>query len=160
MTQLSPEKFKQFMEQATKSGMDAWSVQTDYFDQILKRNSKALTSLAGARLDSFRGMGEARTFNQAFEANLAFEESVREELGQLHKDNLKAWEAYQESLKAIFLPVTEAASAAVPKNPAAGKAAPKKAAPKKKVAKKATLKKAASRKAPPKKRAEKPRQAA
>ena len=56
-------------------------------------------------------MRESQTFNQAFEANLAFEEKVREGLVSLQEENTKSWETLVEELKGIYTPATEAAKA-------------------------------------------------
>jgi hypothetical protein len=49
-------------------------------------------------------MSEARTFNQAFESNLAFEEKLREDLSALQEENIKSWEGLVEKLTAIYAP--------------------------------------------------------
>ena len=123
MTQVTPESIKEFFEQAAKSYGDAWKVQADYYDGLVRRNTKALTDLADARVASFNEMRESQTFNQAFEANLAFEEKVREGLVALQEENTKSWEALVEGLKGIYTPATEAAKA-----PAAKAKAPTKKA--------------------------------
>ena len=76
MTQITPENIKDFFEQASKAYGDAWKVQTEYYDDLARRNMKAFTEMADARMQSFQEMRESQTFNQAFEANLAFEEKV------------------------------------------------------------------------------------
>ena len=123
MTQVTPESIKEFFEQAAKSYGDAWKVQADYYDGLVRRNTKALTDLADARVASFNEMRESQTFNQAFEANLAFEEKVREGLVSLQEENTKSWETLVEELKGIYTPATEAAKA-----PAAKAKAPTKKA--------------------------------
>ena len=92
MTQVTPENMKEFFEQAAKAYGDAWKVQADYYDGLVRRNTKAMTDLADARVASFNEMRDSKTFNQAFEANLAFEESVREGLVALQEENTKSWE--------------------------------------------------------------------
>ena len=123
MTQVTPESIKEFFEQATKAYGDAWKVQADYYDGLVRRNGKAMTDLADARVASFNEMRESQTFNQAFEANLAFEEKVREGLVALQEENTKSWETLVEELKGIYTPATEAAKA-----PAAKAKAPTKKA--------------------------------
>ena len=117
MTQVTPESIKEFFEQAAKSYGDAWKVQADYYDGLVRRNTKALTDLADARVASFNEMRESQTFNQAFEANLAFEEKVREGLVSLQEENTKSWEQLVEELKGIYTPATETAKAPAKKAP-------------------------------------------
>ena len=123
MTQLTPESIKEFFEQAAKSYGDAWKVQAGYYDGLVRRNTKALTDLADARVASFNEMRESQTFNQAFEANLAFEEKVREGLVALQEENTKSWETLVEELKGIYTPATEAAKAPAAKAKAPAKKA-------------------------------------
>jgi len=111
MTQVTPESIKEFFEQAANAYGDAWKAQAGYYDGLVRRNTKALTDLADARIASFNEMRESQTFNQAFEANLAFEEKVREGLVALQEENTKSWETLVEELKGIYTPATEAAKA-------------------------------------------------
>jgi hypothetical protein len=127
MTQVTPENIKEFFEQAATAYGDAWKAQADYYEGLVRRNSKAMTDLADARIASFTEMRDSQTFNQAFEANLAFEEKVREGLVSLQEENTKSWETLVEQLKGIYTPVTEAAAAPA-KAAAKAKAPAKKAA--------------------------------
>lgn len=103
-TQVTPESIKQFFEQAAKAYGDAWKSQAEYYDGLVRRNTKALTDIADARIASYREMSEAKTFNQAFEANLAFEEKVREDLSRLQEENTESWQHLVDELKAIYMP--------------------------------------------------------
>jgi hypothetical protein len=123
MTQVTPENIKEFFEQAANAYGDAWKAQASYYDDLVRRNTKALTDLADARITSLNEMSDAKTFNQAFEANLAFEESVREGLVALQEENTKSWDALVEDLQGIYKPAAEA-----PAKKAASKAPAKKAA--------------------------------
>jgi hypothetical protein len=139
MTQVTPESIKEFFEQAARAYGDAWKVQADYYEGLVRRNTQAMTDLADARVASFNEMRESQTFNQAFEANLAFEEKVREELVALQEENTKSWEKLVEELRGIYTPATEAAKAPAKKAAAktrtrARKAAAKAKAPAKKAA--------------------------
>jgi hypothetical protein len=118
MTQVTPESIKDFFEQATKAYGDAWKVQADYYDGLVRRNAQAMTDLADARVASFNEMRESKTFNQAFEANLAFEEKVREGLVALQEENTKSWEKLVDELKGIYTPAKKAAKAPAKKAPA------------------------------------------
>jgi hypothetical protein len=112
MDQLTPESIQKFFEEAARANTNAWTAQFEYFDGLAKRNTGCFTTLADARMASFSEMSEAKTFNQAFEANLAFEEKFREELGRLQDDNVKAWEDLQDNLKTIYTPAKAASKAA------------------------------------------------
>lgn len=131
-TAMTPESIKKFFEQAAKAYADGWKTQTEYVDGLVRRNTQCLTELADARMASYREMSEAKTFNQAFESNLAFEEKVRDELVGLQEANTRAWEKLVENLKTIYTPPKKAARAkAAPQKTAAPKKAKAKAAPKK-----------------------------
>ena len=148
MTEVTPESIRQFFEQAATAYGDAWKAQAKYYESLVRRNTKAFTDLADARVASFREIRAAKTFNQAFEANLAFEEKVREEFIALGEANTQSWEHLLDELKGIYTPVKEAAKA--PASKASAKTA--KAPVKKTAAKKAPAKTAA--KAPVKKESE------
>ena len=85
MTDLTAEKITEFFEQAAKVNTDAWNSQATYFEALVKRNTECFKDLGEARVESFKEMSEATTFNQAFESNLAFEEKVREDLAGLQE---------------------------------------------------------------------------
>ena len=165
MNQMTPEKIRQFFEQAAKSNMDALKVQAGFIDGFVKRNTNCFTSLAKERMTSFKEISTSKPLNQALEANLSFEESVREELSRLQEDHTMAWEGLMTNLKTIYTPATEAAKKAtlkkdVPEKAAVSKATTRKAKaenakagkipPKKAIAKKAATEKAATSKPAPK----------
>ena len=102
--ELSFENIQKFFEQNAKANADAWTSQTAYFDGLVMRNAEYLKNLGEARMASYKEMSEAKTFNQAFESNLAFEEKLREDLTELQDKNAKAWEALLEDLKTIYAP--------------------------------------------------------
>ena len=104
MTELTLENIQQFFETASKANADAWASQTTYFETLVKRNTECFTKLGEARVASLKEMSEAKTFNQAFESNLAFEEKVREDLTTLEEKNVKAWESMVEQMKDIYAP--------------------------------------------------------
>lgn len=104
MTQITPESIKNFFEQAASAYGDAWKARVSHDDGLAKRNVKALIDLADARVASLNEMRVAKTFNQAFEAHLAFEEKVREELGALQEAHTESWEQWGTQLKGIFTP--------------------------------------------------------
>jgi hypothetical protein len=124
MTQVTPENIKEFFEQATNAYGDAWKAQASYYDGLVRRNAKAMTDLADARVASLSEMRDSKTFNQAFEANIAFEEGVREGLVALQEENTKSWDALVEELKGIYKPAAEVpAKTAAPKAKAPAKKA-------------------------------------
>ena len=123
MMQLTPESIQQFVEQAAAANMDAMKTQATYFEALVKRNAKTFSSLAGASVNSLKEMTSSKTFSEGFDAGLAFEETFRDELEQLHEDNMKAWQALEGSLKAIYAPLMDSDNVK-----AAKKAKPKKAA--------------------------------
>lgn len=111
MTEIKPEDIKQFFEKAAKANTEAWTTQAEYFEALVKRNTECFKELGEARMESFKEMSEATTFNQAFESNLAFEEKVREDLTALQEENVKAWESMLDQLKAIYTPAEPAKKA-------------------------------------------------
>jgi len=114
MTEVTPENIKQIVEDATAAYTNACKVQAEYNDVLVRRNTQALVELADARISSFKEMRDSSTFNQAFEANLAFEEKVREDLVTLQEENTKSWETLVEELTAIYTPAEKAAAAKKP----------------------------------------------
>jgi hypothetical protein len=155
---LTPEKIQKFFEKVAKANVKAWQVQAKFFEGLVRRNTDCFKDLTEARMTSFKEMTEAKTFTQAFEANLAFEERVREDLGALQEDGIKAWETLAQDLQALYSlgggtqePAATPRKKAVKKVPARKKAPANKKAP---VKKKAPAKKKAlaSKKAPAKKR--------
>ena len=114
MTEVTPENIKQFFEDATAAYGNAWKAQAQYGDELARRNTRVLTELADARIASFTEMRDSTTFNQAFEANLAFEEKVREDLVALQEANTKSWETLVEQLTAIYTPAEKAVAVKKP----------------------------------------------
>jgi hypothetical protein len=109
MNDLTLENIQQYFESAAKANADAWASQTGYFETLVKRNTECFTQLGEARVASLKEMSEAKTFNQAFESNLAFEEQVREDLTALQESNIKAWESLMAQMKDIYVPAETAA---------------------------------------------------
>jgi hypothetical protein len=130
MTDLTAEKITEFFEQAAKVNTDAWNSQATYFEALVKRNTECFKDLGEARVESFKEMSEATTFNQAFESNLAFEEKVREDLAGLQEKNTRSWESLLEQMTAIYTPAEVKPKAKAPQAKAAPRKAAKKAAPK------------------------------
>jgi hypothetical protein len=146
MTELTAEKITEMYDEAVKVNTDAWNSQAAYFEALVKRNTDCFKDLGEARVESFKEMSEATTFNQAFESNLAFEEKVREDLANLQEKNTKSWESLLGKLSTIYTPAEVKPKAKAPKAKAAQPKATKAAAPKAKA--KAPQAKAPQPKAP------------
>lgn len=112
MNDFTPEAAQAFFEIATTASNEAFSVQASYFEAALTRNTACMTELSEARINSFKEMGEAKTFTQAFESNLAFEESVRDKLQQLQDTNSKAWDVLQADIEKAYATLAPVADAA------------------------------------------------
>ena len=78
MTQVTPESIKDFFEQAAKAYGDAWKVQADYYDGLVRRNAQAMTDLADARVASFNEMRESKTFNPVSYTHLTLPTNVQQ----------------------------------------------------------------------------------
>ena len=129
--ELTAEQVTEFFEQAAKVTTDAWNTQAAYFEALVKRNTECFKDLGEARVESFKEMSEATTFNQAFESNLAFEEKVREDLANLQEKNTKSWESLLEQLTAIYTPAEAQTESTSPKGKSTpGKSRKKSPAPK------------------------------
>ena len=109
MYELTPENFQKFFAQAAKANTDAWTEQTTYFEMLVKRNADCFSTLAAARMNSFKEMGQAKSLNEAFETDQAFQNEVRNKLSHLQEDNVKAWESLRDNLKEIYTPASKAA---------------------------------------------------
>ena len=109
MFELTPENFQKFFEQAAKANTSAWTEQATYIEGLVKRNTDCFSSLASARMNSFKDMSKAESLNDAFETDRVFQKEVRSELGRLQDDNVKAWETLRDNLKAIYTPSAKAA---------------------------------------------------
>ncbi|MDH3432449.1 MAG: hypothetical protein OEM60_01200 [Gammaproteobacteria bacterium] len=107
MNDVTPDKIKDLLEAAIKSNTAAWGAQSRYFDDLVKRNMTSFASLSDARISSLNVISESQTFNEAFEANIAYEDAVREELKNMHDNNQQAWDDLQDELKAIYTPLTD-----------------------------------------------------
>jgi hypothetical protein len=103
MNDMTPDKIKDLLETAIKNNTAAWSAQSKYFDALMKRNVASFASLSEARVASLREIGESQTFNQAFEANIAYEDRVRDELKKLYDDTQESWEQLQDELESIYI---------------------------------------------------------
>ncbi len=102
MTAVKPEKINDVLEAAITNSSQAWVAQSQYFDELIKRNVASFTALSDARLASLKAIGESQNFNQAFEANLAYEHTLRQTLNQMHDENNEAWDTLQGELSTIY----------------------------------------------------------
>jgi hypothetical protein len=104
MNDITPDKIKDLLDTAIKSNTAAWNAQSKYFDDLVKRNVASFAALSDARVSSLQEISESQTFNQAFEANVAYEDAVREELRKMYDQNKQAWDELQDEIKAIYTP--------------------------------------------------------
>jgi hydroxymethylpyrimidine/phosphomethylpyrimidine kinase len=102
MTDVTPERVKDLLESAINNSTEAWAAQSRYFDDLVKRNGASFAALSDARIESLKVIGESQTFNQAFEANIAYEQTVREALEKMHEENLQAWSDLQKDLSSVY----------------------------------------------------------
>ena len=98
----TPDRIKDLLESAILSNNAAWTAHTRYFDELLKRNMHSFTSLSNARDASLREIGESLTFNEAFEANIAYEEAVLNEMKKLKEEGDSAWTELVAQLEEIY----------------------------------------------------------
>ncbi len=104
MDDTTPDKIKDLLETAIKNHTTAFAAQSRYFDSIVKRNMASFASLSDARIESLQKINESQTFNEAFEANFAYEDAVRRELEKLHEDHRQSWVELQEILQSVYVP--------------------------------------------------------
>ncbi len=102
MTDVPPEKVKNLLESAIANSTDAWGAQSKYFDELVKRNVASFSALSDARIESLKTIGESQTFNQAFEANIAYEQAVRAQMTKMLEENTQAWDNLQVELSAVY----------------------------------------------------------
>jgi hypothetical protein len=105
MNDVTQDKLSNLLESAISASTSAWDAQNRYFDELISRNVESFSKLSAARISSLQEISESRNFNEAFEANIAYEDVVRDELQQLFEDNKAAWEVLQSELQAIYTPV-------------------------------------------------------
>jgi hypothetical protein len=104
MNDVTPDKIKDLLDTAIKTNTAAWTAQSNYFDELVKRNVTSFATLADARTESLKQISESQTFNEAFEANIAYEDTVRDEMNKLYEENRQAWEELQNKIKSIYKP--------------------------------------------------------
>jgi hypothetical protein len=112
MNDVTPDKLSNLLESAISASTSAWDAQNRYFDELISRNFASFSKLSEARISSLREISESQDFNEAFEANFAYEDAVRDELKLLFEDNKNAWEVLQAELQAIYAPVKDDEDAA------------------------------------------------
>jgi len=98
----TPDKIKDLLESAINTNSAAWVAQSKYFDSLVKRNISSFATLSEARDASLKEIGESLTFNQAFEANVGYEETVRGELKRLKEESDSAWTELVAQLEKIY----------------------------------------------------------
>ncbi len=107
MDMFTTKGIQQIFEQALHTGVETFRTQAGYVEDLAERHGKAVSSLAAVSLSSLKALAGSRSFTEAFETNLALEESIREELLRLHDENLQAWKVLQSDLKVILLPAND-----------------------------------------------------
>lgn len=132
MKRLTPENIQQYLEQSVRAGADVFVTQAGYVEDLTKRNAKALTSLTGSVFSNMLEFARVTSFSEASELSRGFGETIREELEQLHEDNLAAWKDYRDYLKSIYTAANDSNQEPAPEKATTAKAKPKhkKAAPK------------------------------
>jgi hypothetical protein len=103
MSDNTPDKVNDLLEAAINNSTRAWDAQSKYFDDFIKRNVAAFATLSDARIESLKEIGESQSFNQAFEANIAYEQTVRDEFRKMREDNERAWIDLEKRLSAIYV---------------------------------------------------------
>ena len=103
MSDNTPDKVNDLLEAAINNSTRAWDAQSKYFDEIIKRNVASFATLSDARIESLKEIGESQSFNQAFEANIAYEQAVRDEFRKMREDNERAWKDLEMKLSAIYV---------------------------------------------------------
>ena len=102
MSENTPDKVNDLLEAAINNSTQAWDAQSKYFDDFIKRNVASFATLSDARIESLKAIGESQSFNQAFEANIAYEQGVRDEFRKMREDNERAWTDLERKLSAIY----------------------------------------------------------
>ena len=102
MSDTTPDRVNDLLEAAINNSTQAWDAQSKYFDDFIKRNVASFATLSDARIESLKAIGESQSFNQAFEANIAYEQKVRDEFRKMREDNERAWINLEKQLSAIY----------------------------------------------------------
>ena len=103
MSDNTPDKVNDLLEAAINNSTKAWDAQSKYFDDFIKRNVASFATLSDARIESLKAIGESQSFNQAFEANIAYEQTVRDEFRRMREDNERAWIDLEKRLSEIYV---------------------------------------------------------
>lgn len=103
MSDNTPDKVNDLLEAAINNSTQAWDAQSKYFDDFIKRNVASFATLSDARIESLKEIGESQSFNQAFEANIAYEQTVRDEFRKMRENNERAWNDLEAQLSAIYV---------------------------------------------------------
>lgn len=103
MADNTPDKVNDLLEAAIDNSTRALDAQSKYFDDFIRRSAASFATLSDARIESLKEIGESQSFNQAFEANIAYEQTVRDEFRKLREDNERAWNDLEKKLSAIYV---------------------------------------------------------
>lgn len=102
MTDSTPDRVKNLLEAAINNSTEAWAAQSYYFDDLVKRHVASFAALSDARIESLKAISESQTFNQAFEANIEYEQTVRKALEKMQAENAQAWTELQHKIAAVY----------------------------------------------------------
>ena len=126
MSNYSPENIQKLIKNVGNASSEALSTQANFYQQSMKRNATCFGDLAKARMTSFQSMAKSKTFTEAFEANAAFEQKVRDDLSALTEETTTAWKDLTSSLQDLYTFKQEEVVAEKPKAKKAAKKPTKK----------------------------------
>ncbi len=102
MSKYSPENIQKLIKNVGSASSEALSTQASFYQDSMKRNATCFGDLAKARMTSFQEMAKSKTFTEAFEANAAFEQKVRDDLSALTEENTTAWKDLTSNLQELY----------------------------------------------------------
>lgn len=102
MSKYSPENIQKLIKNVGSASSEALSTQASFYQSSMKRNASCFGDLAKARMTSFQEMAKSKTFTEAFEANAAFEQKVRDDLSALTEETTAAWKDLTSNLQELY----------------------------------------------------------
>lgn len=121
MSKYSPENIQKLIKNVGSASSEALSTQASFYQESMKRNASCFGDLAKARMTSFQEMAKSKTFTEAFEANAAFEQKVRDDLSALTEETTTAWKDLTANLQELYTFKEEEVAAEKPKAKKAAK---------------------------------------
>ncbi|MEH6910463.1 MAG: hypothetical protein V7459_07735, partial [Oceanicoccus sp.] len=125
MSKYSPENIQKLIKNVGSASSEALSTQASFYQDSMKRNATCFGDLAKARMTSFQEMAKSKTFTEAFEANAAFEQKVRDDLSALTEETTAAWKDLTSNLQELYTFKEEEVVVAAAAKPKAKKPAKK-----------------------------------